>query len=100
MATYRCHEAFVARINGARVSIAVGDLVDDSEDVFQARPTAFETVEDYMAKRRARRAAPRGRAAVEQASATPGEKRSLTKQPTTRRTTASKSKSSQEGSKP
>ncbi|MGW6910255.1 hypothetical protein [Streptomyces sp. NPDC054940] len=96
MATHRCHEAFVARIAGARVSIAIGDLVEDSEDVYKARPQAFETVEDYMAKRRARRGAPRGRAAVEQASAAPGEQRSLTKAETprqTRKTTPDGSKS-------
>ncbi|MGP4088546.1 hypothetical protein [Streptomyces sp. KR55] len=97
---YRCREAFVTRIDGARVSIAVGDLVEDSEDVYKARPTAFETVDDYMAKRRARRGAPRGRAAVEQASAAPGEMRSLTKPPTPRRarSTAGKGKT-QEGDK-
>lgn len=86
MTIHRCHEAFVTRIDGARVSIAVGDLVEGDEDVYKARPTAFETVEAYMSMRRARRAAPRTTRGVEQATAGPGEKRSLTESAKPRRT--------------
>jgi hypothetical protein len=96
MAIHRCHEAFVTRIGGARVSIHVGDLVEDDEDVYKVRPEAFEPVEEYMAKRRARRAAPYARGGlVEQATANPGEQRTVTRPPARR----GRGKSPQEGDK-
>ncbi|GAB2714444.1 hypothetical protein [Streptomyces bullii] len=94
MAIHRCHEAFVTRIGGARVSIHVGDLVEDEEDVYKVRPEAFEPVEEYMAKRRARRTAP-ARRGVEQATAAPGEQRTVTRPPARR----GRGKTAQEGDK-
>ncbi|QIJ62554.1 hypothetical protein [Streptomyces sp. JB150] len=74
----------MTRIGGARVSIHIGDLVEDDEDVYKVRPEAFEPVEEYMAKRRARRAAPTARRGVEQATANPGEQRTVTRPPARR----------------
>ncbi|WP_328941524.1 hypothetical protein OG259_07575 [Streptomyces sp. NBC_00250] len=69
MAIKRCKAAFAANINGAPHMFTVGQLVADDHPVIKGREALFEDVETYVSDRSASR--------VEQATAAPGEKRSV-----------------------
>lgn len=68
----RCVAAFAASVDGVPRMYTVGQLVDASDPVIKNREGLFEDVETHMADKAARQA-PR----VEQATAEPGEKRSV-----------------------
>jgi hypothetical protein len=72
MAIKRCVAAFAASVDGVPRMYTVGQLVDASDPVIKGREALFEDVETHMADKAARQA-PR----VEQATAEPGEKRSV-----------------------
>lgn len=72
MAIKRCTSAFAASVDGVPRMYTVGQLVDASDPVIKGREGLFEDVETHMADKAARQA-PR----VEQATAEPGEKRSV-----------------------
>jgi hypothetical protein len=72
MAIKRCVAAFAASVDGTPRMYTVGQLVDASDPVIKGREGLFEDVETHMADKAARQA-PR----VEQATAEPGEKRSV-----------------------
>jgi hypothetical protein len=69
----RCTSAFAASVDGVPRMYTVGQLVDASDPVIKGREGLFEDVETHMADKAARQA-PR----VEQATAEPGERRSVT----------------------
>lgn len=75
MAVLRSKEAFTAWSGGAPRVITVGQLVDDSDPIIKGREHLFETTEAHVAQQRERRAE------VEQATAAPGEKRSVRRTP-------------------
>jgi hypothetical protein len=66
----RCRQPFTVWNNGAPRVVAGGDLVDDNDPVIKGREHLFEDVATYMADRRTR---------VEQTTAEPGERRSLSR---------------------
>ncbi len=68
MTILRCKEPFAADIDGVPRVITAGQLVDSTDAVVKGRERFFEPVDAHMA-RRARE--------VEQATAAPGERRSL-----------------------
>ena len=68
MATLRCKEPFAADIAGVPRVVAAGQLLDSNDPIIKGRDRFFEPVDVFMERR-----APR----VEQATAEPGEKRSL-----------------------
>lgn len=72
MAIKRCVAAFAASVDGVPRMYTVGMLVDASDPAVKGREALFEDVETHMADKAARQA-PR----VEQATAEPGERRSI-----------------------
>ncbi|MEU4133652.1 hypothetical protein [Streptomyces wuyuanensis] len=68
MAIKRCKASFAVMVNGAPRVVTAGQLVDDSDPVVKGREANFEDVDTYVSERKAR---------VEQATADPGEKRSV-----------------------
>ena len=86
MAILRCKEAFaVTDSDGAALVFAPGDLVDSKNKHVKGRESLFETVEASV-ERQAR--------PVEQATAAPGEQRSVTKP--AKKAAAKKSESNQD----
>lgn len=79
MATLRCKDAFATKINGAPRVVAAGELVDADDPVVRGREVFFEPLDTFMSRR--------GRQ-VEQATAAPGEARTVT---TAKRTPSRKS---------
>ncbi|MFD3333518.1 hypothetical protein ACFWV1_12860 [Streptomyces sp. NPDC058700] len=75
MAIKRAKSSFVAYIDGAPRLVNAGDLIDDSDPVVTGREALFGSIEDHVAGK----ARP-----VEQATAEPGEKRSVGRPPTKR----------------
>lgn len=69
MTIKRCKAAFAASVNGTPHMFKVGQLVDGDDPVIKGREGLFEDVETYVSDRSASR--------VEQATADPGEKRSV-----------------------
>jgi hypothetical protein len=69
MATLRCKEPFSADLGGVPRTIPAGALLDSTDPIVKGREHLFESVDVYMDRR-----AP---AAVEAATAAPGEKRSV-----------------------
>jgi hypothetical protein len=72
MAIKRCVAAFAASVDGVPRMYTVGQLVDASDPVIKGREGLFEDVETHMADKAARQAPQ-----VEQATADPGERRSV-----------------------
>ncbi|WP_406730898.1 hypothetical protein [Streptomyces sp. NBC_01794] len=72
MAIKRCVAAFAASADGTPRMYTVGLLVDASDPIIKGREHLFEDVETHVADKAARQA-PK----VEQATAEPGEKRSV-----------------------
>jgi hypothetical protein len=70
MATLRCKEPFAADIKGVPRVVPAGALVDSNDPVVKGREHLFEPVDAFMERRTAD---------VEQATAAPGEKRSIAK---------------------
>lgn len=68
MAIKRCKASFAVVVNGAPRVVTAGQLIDDSDPVVKGREASFEDVETYVSERKSR---------VEQATADPGEKRSV-----------------------
>lgn len=69
MATLRCKEPFAVFIDGVPHVVGAGQLVDSDDPVVQGREAMFEQVDTYMTRHRP----------VEQATAAPGEARTVTK---------------------
>lgn len=69
MATLRCKEPFSCDINGVPRTIAAGALVDSADPIVVGREALFESVDAFVSRQ----------ARVEEATAEPGEKRSLTR---------------------
>lgn len=69
MEILRCKEPFAADIDGVPRVITAGQLLDSSDPVIKGRERFFEAVDAHMARRSRE---------VEQATAAPGEKRSVT----------------------
>ncbi|MEU0393815.1 hypothetical protein ABZ208_13730 [Streptomyces sp. NPDC006208] len=84
MAIKRCKASFAVVMNGAPRVITAGQLVDSDDPVIKGREASFEDVETYMSDRAAR---------VEQATAEPGEKRSVSP-PAAKKTAAKKTSAS------
>lgn len=82
MAVKRCKAAFAVFVNGSPRMLNPGVLVDESDPIVKSHPHFFEDVETYVSDRAGER--------VEQATAEPGEKRTVT--PTARRSSRTKSK--------
>ncbi|MFD3532042.1 hypothetical protein [Streptomyces sp. NPDC058664] len=72
MAIKRAKSSFVAYIDGAPRLVNAGDLIDDSDPVVTGREALFGSIEDHVAGM--------GRS-VEQATAGPGERRSVGRPP-------------------
>jgi len=72
MAIKRCKAAFAVSVSGVPRMVTVGQLVDASDPVIKGREHLFEDVETHVSEKAARQA-PK----VEQATAEPGEKRSV-----------------------
>ncbi|NYV72983.1 hypothetical protein [Streptomyces sp. UH6] len=70
MAIKRATQPFTAYLDGVPRVVRTGDLVQDDDPVLKGRERLFEDVDAHVAQR-----APR---TVEQATADPGEPRSLT----------------------
>lgn len=74
--TYRCKQSFVIGVGGANRAIRSGDVIAANDPRFKkyqhllGDPKFFESTDDYLE---------RTVSAVEQASAEPGEKRTVTK---------------------
>lgn len=85
MAIKRCVAAFAASMDGVPRMYTVGLLVDDKDPIIKGREHLFEDVETHVAEKAARQA-PR----VEQATAGPGEKRSVSPRPAGKKTAPSK----------
>lgn len=64
----RCVAAFAAYRNGAPVIVNVGEVLPDDDEVIKGREGLFEPLDAHLARR----------SGVEQATAAPGEKRSVT----------------------
>lgn len=80
MAIKRCKSSFAVQIGGAPRVVPAGALLDESDPVIKGREAYFEDVETYVSDR-----APK----VEQATAEPGERRSVTR-PARKRAAAKK----------
>lgn len=91
MAIKRCVAAFAASVDGVPRMYTVGQLVDASDPAVKGRESLFEDVETHMADKAARQA-PR----VEQATAEPGEKRSVGR-PVAKKAAASKPEAKTDG---
>lgn len=76
MATLRCKAPFAVFIGGVPRVVGAGELVDTSDPVVEGRDDMFELVDTFMSRHRP----------VEQATAAPGEARSLTVKRSTRKT--------------
>ena len=87
----RCVAAFAASVDGVPRMYTVGMLVDASDPVIKGREGLFEDVDTHMADKAARQA-PR----VEQATAEPGEKRSVAPRPAAKKA-AAKPQSTEKG---
>ncbi|MFD9192989.1 hypothetical protein ACFWCA_32845 [Streptomyces phaeochromogenes] len=72
MAIKRCVAAFAASVGGTPRMYTVGTLVDSSDPVIKGREALFEDAEAYVSDKAARQAPQ-----VEQATAGPGERRSV-----------------------
>jgi len=68
MATLRCKEPFAADVDGIPRVVPAGTLIDSSDPIVKGRDHLFEPIDVFMSSK-----APQ----VEQATAGPGEKRSL-----------------------
>jgi hypothetical protein len=68
MATLRVKEPFAVDVKGAPRVLTAGQLVDSTDPVVKGREHLFEAIEAYMV-----------RSSPEQATAAPGEKRSVAK---------------------
>jgi hypothetical protein len=79
MTTLRCKEAFMAWVNGEPRTIPAGFLVDSRDSVVKGREALFDKVEEYVEKwgRPDRVEMPKTESRVEEATAAPGERRSL-----------------------
>lgn len=66
MATLRVKEPFAVDVKGAPRVLTAGQLVDSADPVVKGREHLFETLDTYM-----------DRKAPEQATAAPGERRSV-----------------------
>ncbi|MFF2009168.1 hypothetical protein ACFVWY_08855 [Streptomyces sp. NPDC058195] len=64
----RCIRSFSAYDGGVPRVVRAGQLLDDNDPIVTGRESAFESVDDHLAARRPQ---------VEQATAEPGEPRSL-----------------------
>lgn len=74
----RCREPFATEIDGITRVVSAGELVSTDDPVYsKATRTHFEDVAVHVGERAGRRAAAAG-AVVEQATADPGEARTLT----------------------
>lgn len=77
MAMFRCKQPFAFDVDGVSRIVRTDDVVSSDEPAFQARPDVlanldlFEPAEDYLGRRAG--------AGVEQATAAPGERRTLTR---------------------
>lgn len=78
MSIKRCKASFAVIVNGAPRVVTAGQLVSDDDPVVKGREANFEDVETYVSERKAR---------VEQATADPGEKRSVAR-PAVKKTAA------------
>jgi len=67
MATLRCTHAFTTEIDGVPRVVTGGQLVDSDDPVVAGREHLFEAVDTYMARRKS----------VEEATAAPGEVRTV-----------------------
>lgn len=85
MAIKRCVAAFAASVDGAPRMYTVGLLVDASDPIIKDREHLFEDVETHVAEKAARQS-PK----VEQATAEPGEKRSVSPPPAAKKVAAKK----------
>ena len=72
MATLRCKEPFSADLNGVPRTIPAGALLDSDDPIVKGRERLFEPVDAYMVRRSQS-------AQVEQATAEPGERRSVSR---------------------
>lgn len=68
MATLRCREPFAADMDGVQRVVPAGTLLDSSDPIVKGRENLFEPVDTFMARQSPD---------VEQATAAPGEKRSV-----------------------
>ena len=84
VAIKRAKSSFSAVIGGTPRVVTEGTLVEDGDPILRGREHLFETVETFMSDR-----APQSteKAPVEQATAEPGEKRTVRKPPARTRTT-------------
>jgi hypothetical protein len=73
----RCKASFTAWTAGVPRVVTAGDLVDDGDPVIKGREHLFESVDAYVAARQPGAVLPPGPAEVEQATAAPGERRSV-----------------------
>lgn len=85
MAIKRCKASFAVSVNGVPRMVTAGQLVDASDPVIKGREALFEDVETHVADKAARQA-PK----VEQATAEPGEKRSVAPRQQAKKTAPSK----------
>lgn len=69
MATLRCREPFAADVNGVPRVITAGQLLDSADPIVRGRSHLFEAIDEFMGRRTA---------AVEDASAEPGQRRQRT----------------------
>lgn len=67
MAILRCTESFTADVDGVPRVVGSGDLLDSSDPVVAGRESLFEPLESFMDRR----------PGVEQATAAPGEVRTV-----------------------
>lgn len=74
MAVLRCTAAYAVMVNGVPRVVAHDELVDSNDPIVKGREQHFETVDQHMQRRRRDRT---DTAPVEQATAAPGEKRSV-----------------------
>lgn len=71
MAIKRCKTSFAVVTGGTPRVVRVGALVEDTDPVLKGRENLFEDAEAFVSAQTARR--------VEQATARPGERRSITR---------------------
>lgn len=71
MSIKRCKSSFAVVVNGAPRVVTVGTLVEDGDPILKGRELHFEDAETYVSDRAAAR--------VEQATAGPGERRSVSR---------------------
>jgi len=92
MAIKRCKASFAVSANGVPRMVTAGQLVDANDPVIKGREALFEDVETFMSDKAARQA-PK----VEQATAEPGEKRSVAPPRAPAKKTAAKPQSTDKG---